>query len=480
MSVRIGEKPLSADPLTHSLNAKSRTRRESLKATAERQEWAPRMRNDLRPALAHVEVQLTDLRVPKRQVRKLRPQDMEDVANSIRQFGVSTPILVDEKNQVIDGVAVVEAAKLLGLGSLPCVRLSHLDEAEKTALRLALNRLGQARPYDVDELKIVLTELDDIDFPLLTTGFSSKELDQLLLDEPRSEKPVPELDVEQVPVSRRDDVWILGQHRLLCGDAKLATSYDRLLGEDRVQLALTDPPYAVAISKVVSTRHRDFVEGGGDMSEPVFEAMIASTFQEMHKRLVDGGLLFCFMDWKHISILIQMGKQLGYEHINLITWMKSQGGMGSLYRSQSEFVVALTKPGKHKNNIELGKNGRDRTNVWRYAGAGTAGTDARDMLKNHPTPKPVQMLVDALIDVTDRGDIVLDPFGGSGSTLMACEEMDRRARMIELDPLYCDLIVRRWEAMTGQSAILEGADRSFAQVQAARLLDPSVETAEDD
>lgn len=465
-----GRKPLVADPLKPELLTRSRSRRRVTQAVWESAAIAPIARNDLQPNLKIIKIPIEDLKYPKRQVRKLEASDIAQVANSIKAFGICVPIIIGQNNTVIDGVAIVEATRQLGLKTVFAVQLEHLSEAEERGARLAINRIGQDRPTDVDETKLEFEELMGLGQRIDILGYSETAIDQILLAPPKTLPPEPsvEEDEDAKPVTRLGDLWQLGDHRLLCGDAKDGEGYNRLLEGAPVQMALTDPPYAVAVDKVVSSHSRDFVEGGGDMTAQEFEQMITACFTHVARALVEGGMLYCFMDWKHAADLIAIGKTLGYQHMNLVTWVKAQGGMGSFYRSQSEFVVVLKKPGQHKNNIQLGKNGRDRTNVWHYAGAGTLGTDAREMLENHPTPKPVTMLVDALLDVTDRGDIVLDPFGGSGSTLIACEETKRTARVIELDPLYCDLIIRRWEEATSQRAILDGDNETFDVVAERR------------
>lgn len=467
MPVRIKSTAFESETLKPELIRKTRRRRSLLQQESVHAARGPAPRNDIRPTLKMVEREIASLKMPKRQARKLAPHQVTQVRNSIAQWGFCVPVLIGKDDRVINGVAVVEAARSLGMSSVPCVYLEHLSEGEERALRLALNQIGSDREYDLPMLKLELRELVLEQQPIRLLGFSDAQLDIVLSDDaPKIAVAAGgnEKDLPTDPVTRPGDLWRLGRHLVICGDAKLNEPYARLMSGARAQLALTDPPYAVAVNKVVSTKHRDFVEGGGDMDQAQFEAMIDAAFRAIHAVLVDGGMLMSFMDYKHVTDLVVIGEELGFSLMNLITWVKPQGGMGSLWRSRSEFVVALKKPGKHKNNVSLGKNGRDRTNVWEYPGAGTLGSDARKMLKEHPTPKPVPMLVDAIYDVTDPDDIVLDPFGGSGSTLMACEETGRIARLIELDPRYCDLIVRRWQDATGQHAILQGTDDRFAAV----------------
>lgn len=481
MPVRIKTTAFDNLTLKPELIRKTRRRRSMLQQECVQASRAPAPRNDIRPALKLVERDIASLKMPRRQTRKLGPDHVAQVENSLRQWGLSVPVIIGRNDDVIDGVAVIEAARSLGMTTVPCVHIEHLSQAEERALRLALNQIGSDREYDLPVLKLELEGLVLEQQPIRLLGFSDAQLDIVMSEEaPKgTQAGGGETDPPANPVTIAGDMWRLGRHLVICGDAKHHESYARLMNGARAQLALTDPPYAVAVNKVVSTRHRDFVEGGGDMDQVQFEAMIEATFREIQSVLVDGGMLMSFMDYKHVTDLVIIGEELGFSLVNLITWVKPQGGMGSLWRSRSEFVVALKKLGKHKNNVSLGKNGRDRTNVWEYAGAGTQGSDAREMLKNHPTPKPVPMLVDAIYDVTDPDDIVLDPFGGSGSILMACEETGRIARLIELDAAYCDLIVQRWQAATGQHAILAGTDDRFAAVAEQRASATALEEGDE-
>lgn len=427
-------------------------------------------RNDLTPDIRIEWIAVDDIKLPKRRVRRMAAEDIEGVVNSILAFGFSDTLLVGRNRQLIDGDLALEAAKSLGMSHVPCDVIEHLTDAEERSFRQANNEIGARRPYDLPELKKEFQELIALHQPIEILGFTSIELDQILADDPEIEEEVPAPAPDAIAVTQRGDLWVLGEHRLLCGDAKVPEDYDRVLSGEEVRLVLTDPPYAVAISKVVSTPHRDFVEGGGDMTEDEFQALISACFKTCHDRLASGGILMSFMDWKHVAHLVAIGTHLGFEHLNLVTWVKPQGGMGSFYRSQTEFVVMLKREGKHINNIKLGANGRDRTNAWHYAGAGTRGTDAAEMLKEgHPTPKPAAMLFDAILDVTHRGDIVLDPFGGSGTTLMAAHKAGRKARLIELDPLYCDLIIRRWQNESGEQARLGEDGPTFDEIAAVGL-----------
>lgn len=454
MPVNISGGSLSPDHLKPQFQSRSHERRKRLKSATLTTAIAPALPNDLLPELIIEQIAIADIKMPQRQLRKVGPDDVAEVSASIRRFGVSAPILLGKNNALIDGVVVIDAAKSLGLTHLPAVRAEHLTEAQEKALRIALNRIGQRREWSVDLLRDELLELEALGEQVQLLGFSDIELDQVLLEpvtEPSESEDETEIDESQPTVCQPGDLWQLGGHLVLCGDAKSEADCERLLGGEKARLGLTDPPYAVAVGKVVSTKHRDFVEGGGDMTQPQFEELIRASFSHAMANLLDGGILYSFMDWKHIADLIVIGKERGFEHLNLVTWVKDAAGMGSFYRSQTEFVVALKRPGPHINNIALGKHGRDRSNAWFYPGAGTKGSDAQQMLAHHPTPKPVPMLMDALLDVTGPGDLVVDPFGGSGSTLIACEQTRRRARLIELDPRYCDLILARWSQLIGGS-----------------------------
>jgi DNA modification methylase len=273
-----------------------------------------------------------------------------------------------------------------------------------------------------------------------------------------------------VPVARLGDQFILGDHAVICGDATDPKVLARLMGQDQARLLLTDEPYNVAIAgHVTGGDHREFVMASGEMSDEEFLAFNDAWMVAALPCLFEGALLGTFIDWRGQPTVQAAASRCNLTSVNLVVWVKTNAGMGSLYRSQHE-LLPLFKKGKasHVNNVELGKHGRWRSNVWTYPGASTLGSDARRGLQDHPTVKPVAMLEDALLDLTNRGDLVLDPFLGSGSTLIAAEKTGRYCRGLELDPLYVDVILRRYEAFTGRPAILRETGETFANVAERR------------
>ncbi len=402
---------------------------------------------------------------------KLHPQkQIQQIAASIRQYGFINPIITDDKNVIIAGHGRLEAAKLLKLETVPVIRTAHLSKAEVRAYRLADNQLTLNSGYDNDLLKIELAELStmELDFDLEITGFETAQID-LIIDGPSQQDDpvdaVPEVDETKHPITKLGDVWQLGKHRLICGDATKAETYQSLMEEQKAQMVFTDPPYNVPVDGHVcglgKVKHREFAMASGEMSDDQFIAFLEQFIQHSIAFSKDGSLHYICMDWRHIYELIAAGKSRYSDLKNICVWNKDNGGMGSLYRSKHELVAlfkAGTKP--HINNIELGKHGRYRTNVWDYKGANSLGKQQADF-KLHPTVKPVAMIIDAIKDCTRRGHIVLDPFAGSGSTLIACEKAKRAARCIELDPLYCDVIIRRWQDLTGQRTVHAETGQTF-------------------
>lgn len=411
------------------------------------------------------EVPVEQLVPNPRQARTHSERQIRKIAHSIRQFGFVNPVLIDASNEIIAGAGRVEAAKQLGLTHVPTLRVEHLNDAEKRAYVLADNRLAEDAGWDRDLLAIELQGLIELDVSIELTGFEIAEVDQILearavsdQDTETEEDIVPAIDDDTIAVTRAGDVWELGSHRLLCGDATDARSYETLLGEDQAHLIFTDPPYNVPISGHVSglgkAQHREFAMASGEMSSETFSAFLTTVFGHMAGHSTDGAIHFICMDWRHMGEVLSAGNAVYDDFKNLCVWAKTNGGMGSFYRSRHELIFVFkhgTAP--HTNTFELGQTGRYRTNVWDYPGISSFGKDRDDALAMHPTVKPVALVADAIKDCSKRRQLVLDPFGGSGTTLIAAEQTGRRGRLMELDPLYCDTIIRRWQTLSGKHAL---------------------------
>jgi len=396
----------------------------------------------------------------ERNARTHSRKQIQQIAKSILQFGFVNPVLIDTNNRIIAGHGRVEAARSLGLVTVPTLCLDHLSEPEKRAYIIADNRLAELAGWDRDILAIEFQHLSDIDldFDIELTGFDIAEI-EIMIDPPgeeHAEPPLPEQPLSGETVTLRDDLWVLGEHRIFCGDARDQQSYQALLGEERAQLQFTDPPYNVPIDGHVSglgdVRHGNFVMACGEMNPVEFTAFLAAVLSQAAKFSVDGSLHYICMDWRHLLELLNAGQAVFDVYLQLCVWNKTNGGMGSFYRSKHELVLVF-KHGKaaHINNVQLGKYGRYRTNVWDYPGMSSATRDRMENLSLHPTIKPTALVADVLRDASHREDLVLDPFGGVGSTLLAAEITARKARLIEIDPGYVDTTVQRWHQETGGS-----------------------------
>jgi DNA modification methylase len=381
----------------------------------------------------------------------------------IRRFGQVTPILVDGSLTVVDGHAVLDAMKALGYEEIMAVVTHGQGPAEIRALRLALNRIAQEATWDDDRLHAELTDLLELGFDLQLTGFDSVEIDMVLSVDDPSSGVVEEASVEDLEPSsgpsliELGSVWTLGRHSIACGDARDDELIRRIVDGRRVAAVFADPPYNVPIAGFVSglgrVRHGDFAMACGEMSQADFTSFLVDSIAALKPALTDGAILFVCMDWRHMPELLDAGERIGLELKNLCVWTKPNAGMGSFYRSQHELVF-VWKHGNapHQNHFELGQHGRSRSNVWPYRGVNTFGRDRLELLGAHPTVKPVMMIADALKDVTRRGDLVMDPFLGSGSTLIAAEEIGRTCIGVELQPGYIEVAIRRWQRRTGQDA----------------------------
>ena len=418
---------------------------------------------------------LRDLKANPRNARTHDSAQISKLADAIRSFGFTVPILIDEEGSIIAGHGRAAAAKVLGLSNVPTIRLTHLSAAEKRAYVIADNRLAELAGWDREILALEFQDLGDLDFDLSLTGFEIREIDLILDGDARPaefEAPIPAPDLANV-VSRPGDLWILGEHRLYCGSALEAGSYAALMGDEHAAMIFTDSPFNVPIHGHVSglgkARHREFVMASGEMTDEAFTGFLRTSFTHMKAFSADGSLHYICMDWRHLGNVHEAASGIYSEFKNLCVWNKDNGGMGSLYRSKHELVfVFKSGSAPHINNVELGKNGRNRTNVWDYPGQNTFHANRSGDLADHPTVKPTALVADAIRDVTRRGAIVLDPFVGSGTTILAAELTGRRACAIELDPAYVDVAIRRFEQTTGHIARHAVTGQTFAQTGAER------------
>jgi len=376
-------------------------------------------------------------------------------------------------DNIVAGHVLWEAATRLGFEKIECRVVDHLDPIELEALSLALNRIGEIGKYNLDKLRDRMITIESHGIELISTGFTLPEIDQIKM------MPLPvDGDCESDegtdgagvrPTSKAGDLFSLGRHLLLCGDAVYETSYERLLGGGMAHAVFSDPPYNCAIEGFVGGlgkhKHENFLRFAGKESDAEFRVFLQTYLRICRASLAPGGVLFACMDWRQIDILLDAGRDAGLDRINVAVWNKGSGGMGGLYRSAHEFIAVFCN-GKSPaiNNVALGVFGRDRTNVWTYAGANRRGSSAAQALADHPTPKPVELVVDAILDVTNAGDVVLDPFAGSGTTIIASEHCDREARGIELDPKYVDRAIRRWERLTDDRAVHVDTGLTFAEL----------------
>lgn len=427
----------------------------------------------------HIEqVAVSDLRPNPRNARVHSSKQLHQIKASIEEFGFNNPVLIDKDNLIIAGHGRVEAARLLGLETVPVLRIEHLTDEQKRMFALADNKIALNASWDMEMLRQDVVELSalDLNLDLEITGFETAEID-LLIDGPTQAVKADRADivpkVEALAVSRLGDLWLLGDHRLLCGDACDAAAYAELMDGEQARVVFTDPPYNVPIDGHVgglgSVKHREFKMASGEMTSAEFTAFLNGIFRNMTDISVDGAIHFVCMDWRHMAEVMAAATGVYSALKNLCVWNKNNGGMGSFYRSKHELVfVYKVGSGSHINTVELGKSGRYRTNVWDYAGVNTwrAGRDAD--LEMHPTVKPTALVIDAIKDCSRRGDIVLDPCVGSGTTLIAAHKARRRARAIELDPLYVDVVIRRWQTFTGQAATMAITGETFAQAQDRR------------
>ena len=420
-----------------------------------------------------------DLKLDTQNPRSHRPRQIRQIGRSIEEFGFIVPILIDASDKVIAGHGRLLACRQLGWREVPTIPLHHLTEAQARAFMIADNRLTEISEWDDALLASQLRELAalDLDFSLEVTGFDIGEIDlrieqfSLSDDDDERANQIPE-PFGDSPVTRTGDLWVLNEHRVLCANALERTAYSTLMGSALAEMVFIDPPYNVAIDGNVSglgaTRHREFAMASGEMSEEEFQQFLKKAFLLLARYSTPHSLHFVCMDWRHIGEVLAAGDDAYDELINCCVWVKDNAGMGSFYRSQHELVFLFkSQKGSHRNNVQLGRYGRNRTNVWNYPCANSFSRSGEEgnLLALHPTVKPAALVGDAIMDCTERGGIVLDSFLGSGTTVIAAERTGRRCYGLEIDPLYVDTIVRRWQAFTRNTAIHSESGRSFAEIE---------------
>ena len=420
---------------------------------------------------------LASLRPSPNNARTHSKRQVQQIARSIREFGPTNPIVADPTGEIIAGHGRWLAANQIGLHAFPVMRVFGLTEHQKSALRLADNKIAANAGWNLEILAAELETLTNVEFDATVTGFSAPEID-LILEGARG-KSDPSADVvaaaerDRPATSRVGDVWECGKHRLLCGDACAAESYDVLLGGERAQMVFTDPPYNVRIAGhaggLGAIQHREFAMASGEMSSDEYRDFLGNFLRLAAAHSANGSIHFVCMDWRHTTEILRAAHQANLTWKNLCVWRKAAIGMGTFYRSQHELVFVLKNgDAPHINNFELGQHGRTRTNVWEYSAADAPDVTRREALAMHPTVKPAALVADAIKDCSTRGGIVLDPFGGSGTSMIAAEMTGRRGRLIELDAHYVDAAVRRWEGYSGGEAIHAASRQTFAEVASDR------------
>lgn len=434
--------------------------------------------SDLETLIRSAAVELWPIGQVRRRARNPRHHSSRKLAalrRAIATYGVFVPLVLDQNGNLLSGEARLACAIELGLSMVPVIVVTHLSETEKRLFALAENRIPELSTWDLPALKLEISELPlaDPTLDLTSTGFDTADLDRILNSAASDALGTDDIlpDLESRAVARVGDLFVLRDHRFYCGSAQDPQSYEALLRGELAQMVITDPPYNVPIAghaRNSRTTHREFVEASGEMTEQEFTEFLSGFIRHVKCFSSDGAIIYIFMDHAHSLELQAAAYPLLGKQKQLCVWVKDNAGMGSFYRSAHELIYVYKKgTAPHLNHFNLGEKGRYRTSVWNYPGA-NSGHDRKGALAMHPTVKPCAMFVDAMLDCSDRNGIVLDCFGGSGVTIIAAERTVRRARVIELDPRYVDLSIRRWQTMTGEKAIHAESGLSFEELSTRR------------
>lgn len=422
----------------------------------------------------------TRVKLPNRRLRIHSPRQESMLMASIAEFGFLTPIVLDDDLTVVTGELRVQAARKLGIEQIPALRVSHLSRAQLEAFRIADNKIQEHARWDEPALRDALADALANDIDLEALGFTIADADVTLAEPLASDLD----DIVTPPATsllRPGDLFVLGAHRVLCGDAFEPEAYATLMGGTKAGMVFTDPPYNLAARSIGGkgrVKHREFVAANGEMSGTEFQEYLRSSTAMYSGQVDPGGLVYVCIDWRNVRYLLNAADGLGLEPIDIVIWSKTGAGMGSFYRSQHEMIVVLRVPGApHRNNIELGRNGRHRSNVWSYAGANVFGPMRDEALAMHPTVKPVALIMDAIKDCTKRGDVILDVFGGSGSTLIAAQKTGRVGFLMEIDPAYVETILNRYRRIFGVEAVHEATGLTLLELLRQRAEAPAGEIA---
>lgn len=446
--------------------------------SVDRDHGTPRFRTAFETEAQVEWVPIGALRANPRNARAHSKKQIRQIAESIRKFGFLNPVIVDDAGLVLAGHGRLEAARLVGIATVPVLRFAHLSPARKRAYVLADNRIAEQAGWDRELLALELGELVDLlpteGLDVTLTGFEAAEVDLLLADMAASRSD-PDDALPPLPrraTSQLVDLWALGKHRLLCGDARSRADVLRLMDGVAAAAVFTDPPYNLRVAAIGGRgriRHPEFAFASGEMTLEQFRQFLAETLVNGVRASAPGAVHYVCMDWRHLDALIEVGRDLYGDMLNLVVWNKTTPGQGSFYRSQHELIcVFRVGDQRHRNNVELGRFGRNRSNVWSYPGANTFGKGRMETLAAHPTVKPVALVADALLDCTLRGDVALDLFAGSGTTILAAEKVGRVAYTLECEPRYVDVAIQRWQRSTKNDAILLGDGRTFEEIADAR------------
>lgn len=416
---------------------------------------------------------LDKLKDCNRQLRTLPKSQLKKTNRIIKELDMVLPVLIDKDGTIIAGQHFVAAARELSIKTIPVVCLDHLDEGQVRILRVFHDRILEEAEWDkkalAEEFQELIVLIPDLD--LTMTAFDLEEIDLILDilpdDDPDDSGPGPQ---GGPAITQPGDRFLLGDHRLGCGNSLEKATFDGLMQGEQADACFVDMPFNVKVDGHVGNsgkiKHREFAMASGEMSVDEFTSFLTTA----HQRIVDytkpGSVIYSCMDWRHLMEILTACQSVGLVQLNLCAWVKDNGSMGSFYRSRHELVLVFKNgTAKHINNVMLGKHGRNRTNVWEYPGVNSFGNGRMDELKMHPTVKPTAMVADAIKDSSHRGNIILDPFGGSGTTLIAAEKTGRKARLIELDPIYCDVTIRRWQALTGLDAVHAETGKTFNEIE---------------